>query len=88
MWVDAHFALCEKGTPTKGTEMIRLETGNKLRDQTGHEYEVLSVGADKYTRTTQYPMSYVVRRDDGVEREVSGGTINAMYREGTLKVLA
>ncbi len=68
--------------------MIRLETGNKLRDQTGHEYEVLSVGADKYTRTTQYPSFYVIRRDDGVERKVMGGMINAMYREGTLEVLA
>ena len=64
--------------------MIRIEKGAKLRDQTGHDYEVLEVGADK---SRQYPSFYVVRRDDGVEREVNGGTINAMYREGTLKVM-
>ncbi len=68
--------------------MIRLDKGAKLRDQTGHSYEVLEVGADKYTRASQYPSFYVVRRDDGVEREVTGGMINTMYREGTLEVLA
>ena len=67
--------------------MVRLEKGAKLRDQTGHEYEVMDVGADKYTRVSQYPSFYVIRRDDGVEREVMGGTINAMYREGTLEIL-
>lgn len=67
--------------------MIRLEKDARIRDQTGHEYKVLEVGADKYTRSSQYPSFYVVRRDDGVERSVMGGTINAMYREGTLEVL-
>ena len=67
--------------------MIRLEKGAKLRDQTGHDYEVIEVGADKYTRVSQYPSFYVVRRDDGVEREVNGGMSNTMYREGTLEVM-
>ena len=67
--------------------MIRLEKGAKLRDQTGHDYEVIEVGADKYTRVSQYPSFYVVRRDDGVEREVNGGMINTMYREGILEVM-
>lgn len=66
-----------------------FDTGTKMRDQAGHEYEVLEREVDNthQTHSQHAHESLHVRRDDGTTRWIARSTVMAMYRSGQLELL-